>query len=262
MSHKEAKKETVVIQKELFGGNKSKLEKYQELIIGKRGITSLILYEVVLLVSSWIPGALGLLLRSKLYPLLVNRVGKNVSFGTNVVLRHPHKISIGDNVVIDDNCLLDAKGTGNKGITIGNGVFVGRNTILSSKNGDIILDDNVNIGFNCEIVSANEVRVGKNVLFGAYTYLICADHDFDRVDVPVSEQGRSARGIYVEDNVWFGAGVKVLDGVTIKRDSIIGTGSVVTKDIPEYSIAIGTPAKVVKDRRETGSQEANNLREE
>jgi acetyltransferase-like isoleucine patch superfamily enzyme len=52
-------------------------------------------------------------------------------------LRHPHKI-IGDNVVIDDLCCLDAKGTDNRGITIGNGVFVGRNTILSCKNGDIV----------------------------------------------------------------------------------------------------------------------------
>lgn len=247
------KTETIEIQKELFEEKKSKAAKYQDLIIGKRGLWNLIKYEVVLLISSWVPGVLGLFFRSKLYPLLLGRVGKNVNFGTNVVLRHPHKIFIGDNVVVDDNCLLDAKGIDNKGIVIGNGVFIGRNTILSCKNGDIILDDNVNMGFNCEIVSANEVRVGKNVLFAAYTYLICGDHDFDRVDMPVSEQGRIARGIFVEDNVWFGAGVKVLDGTTIKKDSIIGTGSVVTKDVPEYSIAVGIPAKVVKNRLETGN---------
>ena len=71
------------------------------------------------------PGALGLLLRSKLYPRLLGRTGRNVTFGVNVVLRHPHKIRIGDNVVIDDGCCLDAKGTDNEGITIGDGVFVG-----------------------------------------------------------------------------------------------------------------------------------------
>lgn len=247
-----AKTETIVIQKELFEEKKSKVAKYQDLIIGKKGLWSLLKYELIILFSSWVPGALGLFLRSKLYPHLLGGVGKNVSFGTNVVLRHPHKIFIGDNVVVDDNCLLDAKGTDNKGIVIGNGVFIGRNTILSCKNGDIFLDDNVNMGFNCEIVSANEVKVGKNVLFAAYTYLICGDHDFDRVDIPISEQGRIARGIYVEENVWFGAGVKVLDGITIKRDSIIGTGSVVTKDIPEFSIAVGAPAKVIKNRLEDG----------
>ena len=63
------------------------------------------------------PGALGLFLRSKLYPLMLGRVGRNVVFGVNVTLRHPHKIAIGDNVVIDDSCCLDAKGTDNTGIT-------------------------------------------------------------------------------------------------------------------------------------------------
>ena len=73
------------------------------------------------------------------------------------MLRHPHKIRIGDNVVIDDNCLIDAKGDANRGITIGSGVFVGRNTILSCKNGDIELGDGANVGFNCEIFSASRV---------------------------------------------------------------------------------------------------------
>ena len=67
-------------------------------------------------------------------------------FGVNVTLRHPHKIAIGDNVVIDDQCCLDAKGTDNRGIAIGNGVFVGRNTILSCKNGDIVIEDRANLG--------------------------------------------------------------------------------------------------------------------
>ena len=89
------------------------------------------------------------------------RCGRNVVFGQNVVLRHPHKIHIGDNVVIDDNCLLDAKGDAQRGIRIGNGVFIGRNTILSCKNGDIELADGANIGFNCEIFSASRVRVGR-----------------------------------------------------------------------------------------------------
>jgi len=247
-TQRNAKTETIAIQKELFEEKKSKVAKYQDLIIGRRGLWNLIKYELITLFSSWVPGALGLFLRSKLYPLLLGRVGKNVSFGTNVVLRHPHKIFIGDNVVVDDNCLLDAKGTDNRGIIIGDGVFIGRNTILSCKNGDIFLNNNVNIGFNCEIVSANKVKVGENVLIAAYTYLICGDHDFDRIDIPISEQGRSARGICVEDNVWLGAGVKILDGVTIKRDSIIGTGSVVTTDVPEFSIAVGIPAKVIKKR--------------
>ena len=129
-----------------------------------------------MLLASWVPGALGLVLRSWLYPMILGSVGRNVVFGVNVTLRHPHKIHIGDNVVIDDLCCLDAKGTDNKGITIGNGVFVGRNTILSCKNGDIVIEDRANIGFNCEIFSASRVRVGKDILIAAYTYLVGGDH--------------------------------------------------------------------------------------
>jgi acetyltransferase-like isoleucine patch superfamily enzyme len=242
------KTETVGIQKDLFEKQKSNVEKYQDLIIGKRGLRALIKHELITLLSSWVPGALGIFLRSKLYPLLLGGVGRNVSFGTNVVLRHSHKIFIRDNVVVDDNCVLDAKGKDNRGIVIGEGVFIGRNTILSCKNGDILLSDNTNIGFNCEIVSANYVKVGKNVLMAAYTYIIDGDHDFERIDIPIVDQGRHARGIDIEDNVWLGAGVKVLDGVTVGRDSIIGTSAVVTADIPEYSIAAGIPAKILRKR--------------
>ncbi len=113
------------------------------------------------LLSQNIAGALGFALRKTLFPWLLGACGRNVIFGQNVVLRHPHKIRIGDNVVIDDNCLLDAKGDSNRGITIGSGVFVGRNTILSCKNGDIELADGANIGFNCEIFSASRVRIGR-----------------------------------------------------------------------------------------------------
>jgi acetyltransferase-like isoleucine patch superfamily enzyme len=212
-------------------------------------------YESVLLLSAWVPGALGLFLRSKLYPLILGRVGSNVAFGCNIVLRHPHKIDIGDNVVIDDQCCLDAKGTTNRGISIKRGVFVGRNAILSCKNGDICLDEDANIGFNVEVFSAATVRIGKKVLIAAYTYLVGGDHLYDRVDVPVLDQGRTARGIEVGDNVWLGAHVVVADGVHIGRDAVVGAGAVVTADVPEFHVAAGVPARIIRDRRtsESGS---------
>jgi acetyltransferase-like isoleucine patch superfamily enzyme len=238
-----------VIQRELFDERKSKADKYRDLVIGRSGLRPLIAYELVMLLSSWVPGALGLFLRAKLYPLVLGSVGRNVVFGVNVTVRHPHKIAIGDNVVIDDNCCLDAKGTDNNGIAIGTGVFVGRNTILSCKNGDIVIDDHANLGFNCEIFSASRVRLGKNLLMAAYTYLVGGDHLYDRVDIPVLQQGRTARGIDINDNVWLGAHVVVTDGSTIGRDAIIGAGAVVVGEIPEFAIATGIPAKVVRDRR-------------
>ena len=236
------------IQRE-FGANRSRRERYADLVVGREGWGALLAYEFVTLVSSWIPGALGLFLRSKLYPLILGRVGENVAFGANVVLRHPHKIQIGSNVVIDDNCCLDAKGSTNRGIIIGNGVFLGRNTILSCKNGNIDLGEEANIGFNVEIFSAADVRVGARTLIAAYTYLVGGDHLYDRVDVPVLQQGRTARGIDVGENVWLGAHVVVTDGSRIGRDAVIGAGAVVTGDVPEFNIAAGVPARLVRDRR-------------
>jgi acetyltransferase-like isoleucine patch superfamily enzyme len=240
-----------VIQQELFDEKRSKADKYRDLVIGRPGTWQLVKYELVMLLASWVPGALGLFLRSKLYPTVLGRVGRNVVFGVNVTLRHPHKIAIGDNVVIDDQCCLDAKGVDNRGILIGNGVFVGRNTILSCKNGDIVIEDHANLGFNCEIFSASRVRVGKNILMAAYTYLVGGDHLYDRVDIPVLEQGRTARGIDVGDGVWLGTHVVVADGSTVGRDAIIGAGAVVVGRIPEFAIATGIPARVIRDRRET-----------
>jgi acetyltransferase-like isoleucine patch superfamily enzyme len=243
------KQETVEIQKELFDAKKSKLKKYQELIVGQTGLWKLIKFELIMLICSGVPGALGLVLRMKLYPKLIGKVGRNVSFGINVVLRHPNKIKIGDNVVIDDNCVLDAKGQDNTGITIGSGVFIGRNTILNCKNGDITLEDNVNMGFNCQIFSASHVKVGMNALIAAYCYLIGGTHTFSSVEVSPLEQQRQSKGIVLKENIWLGSGVQVLDGVTIGRDCIIGTSAVVNSDIPDYSIAVGIPAKVKRNRK-------------
>src|SRR6188472_640447 len=138
-------------QEQLFAPGTSARQKYAALVVGQPGLAALLTYELVVTLSQARAGALGLVMRKALYPLLLGSCGRNVVFGQNVVLRHPHKIHIRDNVVVDDNCLLDAKGQSNNGIRIGSGVFIGRNTILSCKNGDIDIADDANIGFNCEL---------------------------------------------------------------------------------------------------------------
>ncbi len=199
------------------------------------------------LTQSW-PGALGLVLRKTFYPLLLGSCGRNVVFGQNVVLRHPHKIHIGSNVVVDDNCLLDAKGESNRGIRIGDGVFIGRNTILSCKNGDIELGDHANIGFNCELFSASRVTIGSGALLAAYTYVIGGDHDFSDPSKPVLEQTRTSAGVTIGAGAWMGAGAKILDGVTIGDHAVIGAGAVVRDDVPAHAVAVGVPARIVSSR--------------
>ncbi len=232
-------------QDQLFRDKGGARAKYSALIVGRPGFLALLKYELTIMLSQWVPGALGLLLRKTLYPGLLGSCGRNVVFGQNVVLRHPHKIHIGDNVVVDDHCLLDAKGESNQGIRIGNGVFIGRNTILSCKNGDITLADGVNIGFNCEVFSAGIVTIGQDTLLAAYAYLIGGDHDFSDKTVAVNAQPRRAAGITVGSGVWIGAGAKVLDGVTIGDRGIIGAGAVVRSAVPEGATAVGVPARVI-----------------
>lgn len=237
------------IQKELFARDKSKIAKYINLFVGKKGFLNLLKYEIITVLFQDMRGALGIFFRNLFYPLLFKKVGKGVSFGKSVTIRHPHKISIEDNVVIDDYCVLDAKGLNNNGIYISKNVFVGRGSILSCKNGDIILEKNVNIGFNSEIFSGSKVVIGENTLIAAYVYIIGGGHDYSRVDIPISEQEKPSRGIKIEKNCWVGAGAIVFDNVTIGEDTIIGAGAVVSKDIPAFSIAAGIPARVAKSRK-------------
>jgi acetyltransferase-like isoleucine patch superfamily enzyme len=236
------------VQDELARSGVSAREKYAALIVGKPGWSALVKYEAVVLLSQSVPGALGLALRQSLYPLILGTCGRNVVFGQNVVLRHPHKVHIGDNVVIDDNCLIDAKGESNTGIRIDNGVFIGRNTILSCKNGDIDLAEGANIGFNCEIFSASRVRIGRQALIAAYCYLIGGDHDFSDVSRPVLAQTRTSAGITIGDGAWLGAGAKILDGVDIGGHAVIGAGAVVRESVPARATAAGVPARIVGTR--------------
>jgi acetyltransferase-like isoleucine patch superfamily enzyme len=235
-------------QDQLFDRRQSARAKYAALVVGRTGWGALVKHELVTLCAQWVPGALGFGLRKRLYPALLGACGRNVIFGQNVVLRHPHKIRLGDNVVIDDNCLLDAKGDGNRGITIGNGVFIGRNTILSCKNGDIDLEDGANIGFNCELFSASVVRVGRDALLAAYCYLIGGDHDFSDPSRAVLDQARKSDGVTVGAGAWLGAGVKVLDGASVGDRAIVGAGALVRDAIPPGAIAVGLPARVVSQR--------------
>src|SRR3954454_21983835 len=184
-------------QEQLFASGQSAREKYSSLVIGRPGWGALLQYEFVQLMSQHVPGAFGLAMRRTLFPLLLGACGRNVIFGQNVVLRHPHKIRVGDDVVIDDNCLIDAKGETNTGISIGSGVFVGRNTILSCKNGDIELADGANVGFNCEVFSASRVTIGARVLMAAYSYVIGGGHDFSDSATSVLEQSRTSAGVAI-----------------------------------------------------------------
>ena len=238
-----------LIQNTLDVKKKSKLSNYMELFVGKKSFFALIKYEILTSIFTDWPGAAGIFLRGIFYRFLFKKLGKGVIFGKSISIRNPYKISIGNNVILDENVLLDAKGVDNEGIIIGDGVFIGRNSILSCKNGDIILEDKVNIGFNSEIASLNKVEVGQNTLFAAYTYVIGGGHVPRELDVPLRDQDTHGLGIKIGRDAWLGTRSIIMDGCNIGDYCIIGAGAIVTKNIPDYSVAVGTPARSVKDRR-------------
>ncbi len=243
--------ENIKIQQSISGKKQSKLKQYQRMVVGSEKLLDLIIYELLTTLLSWIPGALGLLLRGKLYPLMFAEVGHGTVFGANLVVRHPKKIRIGNNVIIDNNVMLDAKGNDNEGITLKDEVFIGRNSILSCKGGDMILEERANLGFNCYIFSSNRVVIGKDNLVAAYCYVIGGgNYHLDNIDIPINQQVdlEGKGGITTEENVWLGALSVILDGVTIGSGSVIGAGAVVTRTVPGMSIVAGSPGKVLRKR--------------
>jgi acetyltransferase-like isoleucine patch superfamily enzyme len=233
---------------------RSASEKYQDLVVGSRDFFRLVHFELVMMFSSWVPGALGLVLRKILYKTLLGSCGRGVVFGQGVTLRHPHKIHIGERTLIDDNVLLDAKGVANQGIRIGDNGFIGRNSILSCKDGDIVLGSHINVGFNCEVFSSSRVEVGDYGLFAAYTYVVGGGHDHADLGAVMIDQPRPSKGVVIGRNVWLGAGAKVLDGVTLGANVVVGAGAVVNESLPDAVIAAGVPAKIIKRRDDLSAE--------
>lgn len=239
------------VQKALMNNKESAYKKYVDLYVGKKGIWSFFKHEFIIFFFSWIPGALGLFLRKIFYPFLLNKVGRGVAFGHHITLRHPHKISIGNNSFIDDYAVLDAKGEEDQGIFIGDSVIVGRNTILSCKGGSIRLGDFANVSANCSLLSETKIEVGEHTFLAGQCYLVAGgNHSFDRTDIPIMFQPSLRKGgIVIRDDCWLGASVVVLDGVFLEKGCVIGAGAVITESFPAYSVAAGVPARTVRLRK-------------
>lgn len=243
--------------KDAIGSGKSSFRVYRELYYGDTSLDHVLLGELLQTLLGPLPGAAGLFLRSKLYPCLLGSVTGKVYVGRNVTFRHPRKIRLGSNVVLDDNSVIDAKGEQNSGIDIGDGVFVGRNTIVYCKGGNIRLDAGVNIASNCTLFSSNELTVGAGTMIGAYSYLLSGgEYDYRKTEIPFAQQsGMETKGpLSVGRNCWLGARVTVLDAASIGDHCVVGAGAVVTKPLPSHSVAVGVPARVVGS---TAAQTAN-----
>jgi acetyltransferase-like isoleucine patch superfamily enzyme len=228
---------------------RSFVKKYQDLVIGNRRLGSLVYHELCTLFINPLQGALGLVLRRWLFRPLFASIGRNVIFGHHINLKAPGNIHIGDSTVIDDFATLSFRGTPDHTIRLGNSVLVGRMSMLKTRGGSMEILDHVHIGPNCLLGSAERLLIGRYTLIGFNCSIGGLQHGFDSSDKPIVQQDLVSRGgVKIGDDVWIGAGVTVMDGVTIGNGAIIGAGSVVTHDIPDFAIAVGAPARVVRTR--------------
>lgn len=221
----------------------------------------------------WIPTKPGMWLRSLLYRTIFQSLGQGVKIdrgceffgspriqiGNNTFIGHSvylgstptNELVLRSNVCLSDNVRINIDGHQSK-IILNDGVFLDRGVdVKGHDRGYIEIGQDAYIGpYGC-LAGPGHISIGQNCMIASHTGIYANNHNFDDLTRPINAQGLTSKGIIIEDDCWLGTGVKVLDGVTIGRGSVIGAGSVVTKSIPPFSIAVGVPAKVIKKR---GSQ--------
>lgn len=117
-------------------------------------------------------------------------------------------------------------------------------TLIANACGDVIMGKRVLIGCGSKI--AGPITFGDNILLAQNVVMSGLNHDYEDPTRPIVEQGFNVKEIVVEDGVWMGAGVIVTPGVRIGKNAVVGAGSVVTRDVPPFSVVVGNPARVVK----------------
>ncbi|MEX0729681.1 MAG: acyltransferase [Aquisalimonadaceae bacterium] len=234
---------------QLHDASASPLTRYRRKVLGEATALTFARYELSIMLVGNLAGAAGYLARRIFLRGLFRTFGSGVILGRGLAIRHPGRITLGERVAIDDHVLLDAGGAGADGITLGDEVIVSRNCVIQGKTGPVSVGNRSDIGCNTIVTSVSGVHIGAHTLIAGNCYIGGGRYITDRRDVPIMEQGTCSRGpVVMEDDVWVGANVIVLDGVRIGRGSIIGAGALVTRDVPEYSVAVGVPAKVVGTR--------------
>jgi len=208
--------------------------------------------QLLLTLFGWIPTIGGIGLRALVYRLIMHFDGLP-AIESGVRIAYASNVRLGKQVYLDRGVYLHALPGG---ISIGDNTFVMHHTMLHVFNFRDLPQAGITIGKNCFLGEYNVVRgqggvsIGNDVYTGPMVQFVAVNHVYRDLDRPIREQGITAKGIVIEDDVWLGAGAVVLDGVTIGRGSVIGAGAVVASDIPPYSLAVGTPAKPVKNRKE------------
>lgn len=177
-----------------------------------------------------------------------------VLVGKGASIRYSRHLSTGRDFIVEDyaevNCMT------HRGIIVGDRVTIGKHAIIRPTNiyGDAIgeglkIGNNSSIGPYSYIGCSGFIEIGDNVMMSPRVSIYAENHLFEHPDLTIKEQGVKREFVKIEDDCWIAANTVILAGVTIGRGSVIAAGSVVTKDVPPFSIVGGVPAKVIKSRK-------------
>ena len=204
--------------------------------------------QSLLAMFGWIPTVIGIGLRAVAYRLIMHIRGL-VAIERGVRIRFAGHIHLGNNVYLDEGVYLHACPGG---IRVGDNTLIMHHAELHVYNFRNLPHAAIEIGHDSLIGEFNVLRgqggikIGNRVYTSPFVQLAAVNHVFSDPNRPFIEQGITAQGIVVEDDVWIGAGAIVTDGVHIGRGAVVAAGAVVTRDVPAHTVVAGVPARVVK----------------
>lgn len=154
-----------------------------------------------------------------------------VKIGKDVTIQHPECLHFGKNIGIGKNTYFLPLTS-----------YAGKSYCPK-----IIIGDGCWIGIRNSFAAIDEIKIGNQVLFAGYVHITDHSHGYEDVDTPIQKQPLISKGpVFIEDQCWLGFGCEILSGVHIGKHSIVAARSVVTKDVPAYSIVAGNPARIIK----------------
>ena len=206
------------------------------------------LEQLLFLLVGWIPTLFGLGIRAFVYRLIMKMDGW-AAIEKNVRLRFASHIRLGHGVYLDEGAYLHACP---RGIEIGAETIVMHGAILHVYNFRNMPHSGIKIGRNCligeyaVIRGQGGVQIGDRVYTSPFTQIIAVNHVFEDPKRPFTEQGITAEGIVIEDDVWLGAGAVITDGVRVGKGAVVAAGAVVTRDVAPHMVVGGVPARPIK----------------
>ena len=185
------------------------------------------------------------------------QAGERFGLGRGVRILHPACLWVGDDVTVEDYGYLHCLSA--RGVRIGSHTSIDRNLWLhcggkpdDHAHGYFEIGEHSFIGCSAVMGAGGGIRVGNHVLIGQCVNIHAESHRFEGPIQLIREQGVSYRGVMIEDDVWIGSKVTILDGVTIGRGAVVGAGSVVDQSVSPYAIVAGVPARVIGTRGDSG----------